>query len=184
MAKDLNTFREKFQGTRPNRFVVNIGKPAGLEATLSPPTNLDLYVKAASAPGSSIGIIPTPWMGRVVKFSGERTYADWTIQVYDSSVNNTDLRTFFEGWIDKMDSRNQHDIDYKLTANATVKWNDINAATGVGVHGDQTNFKSIITLRNAFPIDISLMELNYDLIDTFAEFTITLAYDYWEFGGP
>ena len=38
----------------------------------------------------------------------------------------------------------------------------------------------MITLRNCFPIDISAMELSYDAVDTFAEFTITLAYDYWE----
>ena len=123
-------------------------------------------------------------MGRVIKFSGERTYADWTIQVYDSSVSSANLRTFFEGWIEQMDSRNEHNISYKLTGSAEVLWNDIASATGVGIHADQGKFTSIISLQNVFPIDISAMELSYDAVDTFAEFTVTLAYDFWTFGGP
>ena len=178
MAIGINEFRAGFNGTRPNRFRISFDEvPAGVPGA---PENLDLYVKATSVPGSSIGVIPTPWMGRVIKFSGERTFADWTIQVYDSSNPSVNLRTFFEGWIDSMDSRNDHNINYKNVGSALVGWNDISGNTGVGVHADQTSWKSMIMLRNCFPIDISAMELSYDAVDTFAEFTITLAYDYWE----
>ena len=172
MASGINAFRSGFNGTRPNRFKVDIFGPG------TTPEKLDLYVKATSVPGSSIGVIPTPWMGRVVKFSGERTYADWTIQVYDSSSTSSNLRKFFEDWIESMDTRETHDINYKKTGSADIKWNDISGNTGVGSHEDQTNFNSVISLVNCFPIDISAMELSYDAVDTFAEFTITLAYDY------
>jgi hypothetical protein len=174
MASGINAFRTGFSGTRPNRFRVDIFGPGG---NLN---NLEIYVKATSAPGSSIGVIPTPWMGRVIKFSGERTYADWTIQVYDSSVSSENLRNYFEEWIEIMDGRDTHNINYKKTGTAEVKWNDIASSTGVGVHDSQTNFNSVMTLVNCFPIDISAMELSYDAVDTFAEFTITLAYDYHE----
>ena len=178
MAIGINEFRAGFNGTRPNRFKVSFDEvPAGVPGA---PAYLDLYVKATSVPGSSIGVIPTPWMGRVVKFSGERTFADWTIQVYDSSNPTINLRTFFEAWIDSMDGRNTHNINYKNVGSAKVKWNDISGNTGVGIHSNQEMFNSVITLRNCFPIDISAMELSYDAVDTFAEFTITLAYDFWE----
>ena len=179
MAAGINEFRAGFNGTRPNRFKVQLDTS---NLSIAAPEQLDLYIKATSVPGSSIGVIPTPWMGRVIKFSGERTFADWTIQVYDSSIPANNLRTFFESWINLMDSRDTHDINYKAVGSAIVNWNDIDSATGIGIHTNQTNFKSAITLINCFPIDISAMELSYDAVDTFAEFTITLAYDYWELG--
>ena len=150
----------------------------GSDVTGDVVTNFDIYCKATVVPGSSIGVIPTPWMGRVVKFSGERTYADWTVQVYDASVSASDSRTFFEKWIDAMDTRDTHNIAYKHVGSASVHWDDILSTTGVGVHNDQ-KFQKSVTMVNLFPIDISAMELSYDAVDTFAEYTITFAYDYW-----
>ena len=185
MAKGINDFREKFGGVRPNRFRVNISAPTGTAVSSAAAgvadgaVDFEIYCKATSVPGSSIGVIPTPWMGRVVKFSGERTYADWTVQVYDASLSSSDSRKRFEAWIDTMDSRDLHDIRYKLTGSASVHWDDIANTSGVGEHGDQ-KFQKSITMVNLFPIDISAMELSYDTVDTFAEYTITFAYDYWE----
>lgn len=187
MASGINEFRTNFGGVRPNRFRVNVSPPADnamantTAAISSDPAglgNFDIYCKATVVPGSSIGVIPTPWMGRVVKFSGERTYADWTVQVYDSSLNANDSRTFFEKWIDEMDSRDTHDIAYKHVGSASVHWDDIVGTSGVGTHNKQT-FQKSLTMINLFPIDISTMELSYDAVDTFAEYTITFAYDYW-----
>jgi len=187
MAIGINQFRTNFGGTRPNRFRVNVStpsnnaiSPAGNDVGADPAglTNFDIYCKATSVPGSSIGVIPTPWMGRVVKFSGERTYADWTVQVYDASVSASDSRTYFEKWIDAMDTRDTHNIAYKHVGSASVHWDDIQGTFGVGEHKDQ-KFQKSITLINLFPIDISAMELSYDAVDTFAEYTVTFAYDYW-----
>ena len=185
MAKGINDFREKFGGVRPNRFRVNMSGPingvsnaAGNDITGDVVTNFDIYCKATSVPGSSIGVIPTPWMGRVVKFSGERTYADWTVQVYDASTSASDSRTYFERWINMMDARDLHNIRYKHVGSASVHWDDIASNTGVGIHNDQ-KFQKSVTMVNLFPIDISAMELSYDAVDTFAEYTITFAYDFW-----
>ena len=187
MAIGINQFRTNFGGVRPNRFRVNVSVPTDNAIAAAAPaiaadaaglTNFDIYCKATSVPGSSIGVIPTPWMGRVVKFSGERTYADWTVQVYDASVSASDSRTFFEKWIDAMDTRDTHNIAYKHVGSASVHWDDILSTTGVGVHNDQ-KFQKSVTMVNLFPIDISAMELSYDAVDTFAEYTITFAYDYW-----
>jgi len=36
-----------------------------------------------------------------------------------------------------------------------------------------------IELFNCFPTEVGSLEFNYETVDTFAEFTVTLQYDYW-----
>jgi len=36
-----------------------------------------------------------------------------------------------------------------------------------------------IQLTNCFPTEVGTLEFNYETVDTFAEFTVTLQYDYW-----
>ena len=36
-----------------------------------------------------------------------------------------------------------------------------------------------IELFNCFPTEVGALEFNYETVDTFAEFTVTLQYDYW-----
>jgi hypothetical protein len=80
----LNQFRDNFKGVRSNRFKVNGSFPTGeFDAQ-----DFEFYCKASSVPGSSIGVIPVGYKGRPVKFSGERSYQDWLIQIYDSSTKD------------------------------------------------------------------------------------------------
>ena len=155
----LDQFRSEFKGVRTNRFRVS-GQLNGVGGgAVTPPgagaNFFEFYCKATSIPGSSIGIIPVGYKGRPVKFSGERTYIDWVVQVYDSSVGN--LRQLFDEWINAMDTRD--------------------------MSGTQSNsqYQKKISLVNCFPIDVSAIDLSYDVPDTFAEFTVTLTYDYWKY---
>lgn len=185
MGNTLNNFRNGFKGVRPNRFLVEAAFPQALG--IAQPTNQKswIYVKAADLPGSTIGTIPVAWMGRVVKFSGERMYADWAINCYESNVPAEDLRDAFERWIEAMDGRNSHKIQYNLTENWVVRYDDMVGTGSIGstVAGSQdpSNFFKVVRLKNCFPTDIGSVTLNYDLSDSFSEFTVTMAYDYWEF---
>jgi hypothetical protein len=174
MATNITNFREKFSGVRPNRFTINGNFPSG--TGLSAP-ELSIYCKATQLPGSSIGVIPVPWMGRVVKFSGERSYADWTLQIYDSSIAANELRAGFEKWIELMDGRDTHKINYSKVEPWTITYMDMNG-TESG-QGNPTGNRQI-KLNNCFPVDISPVDLSYDAVDTFSEFTVTMAYDFWE----
>jgi hypothetical protein len=167
----LDNFRNSFRGVRGNRFRVmgDFPNQAGFDAT-----TFEFYCKAASIPGSSIGMIPVGYKGRPVKFSGERTYSDWVVQIYESSV--VDLRERFEQWIDFMDSRNDHEINYNVSSSQwSIFYDDVN-----GTQSD-SKYKKEIRLINCFPIDVSPIEMSYDVPDTFAEFTVTIAYDRWEY---
>ena len=176
MASDINNFKKNFAGTRPNRFKISISLPGGGNFN-----SLDLYGKATRIPSASSGVIPVPWMGRVVKFSGERVFEDWTVQFYDAG-GEADTRAKLMQWLESMDSAKEHNINYKQVGTATVTFDDINQATGVGTHSSQGAFKRGITLHNLFPIDVGPMELSYDLFDTFSEYTVTWAYDFFEYG--
>ena len=39
-------------------------------------------------------------------------------------------------------------------------------------------YNKTMELYNCWPIDISAIDLNYEAADSFAEFTLTFAYDY------
>lgn len=176
----LNEFRSNFFGVRPNRFLVEATWPSGVS---SPDlSDINIYVKAADLPGSTIGTIPIAWQGRVVKFAGERVYADWVISVYDSNIPAKDLRTGFERWIEAMDGRNTHQINYNLTSDWVVRYSDIVPGTSSSAlpTQDPSNFNKSIKLRNCFPTDIGPISLNYDALDSFSDFTVQIAYDFWE----
>jgi hypothetical protein len=175
----IDTFRSEFNGVRTNRFRVSGTLNDASGNQVSPagggPNFFEFYCKAASIPGSAIGIIPVGYKGRPVKFSGERTYTDWAVQIYDSSTGN--LRELFEDWIDAMDTRDTHEINYNNANSAwTVEYMDMSLGTR-----SNSDYKRKITLVNCFPVDISPIDLSYDVPDTFAEFTVTLTYDYWKY---
>lgn len=174
----LDQFRSGFKGVRGNRFRVFGQFPAGVAQVPANANTFEFYCKAAAVPGSSIGMIPVGYKGRPVKFSGERVYQDWVVAIYDSSDQN--LREKFESWVQKMDMKNAHEINYNL---ASSEWGIEYMDMIPGQTQSDSNYRKKITLVNAFPIDISPMEMSYDVNDTFAEFGVTIAYDYWIYNG-
>jgi hypothetical protein len=179
MASGINDFRNQFKGTRNNRFAIQLGLPT--EVGNGQELRLDLYGKATSLPTASIGVIPVPWMGRVIKFSGERTFADWTIQLYDeNSAGNSDVRSLMMKWLELMNTAETHDISYNKTSEAIIAWNDLQGGQE-GRHNSQTNWGKRVKLYNCFPIDVGELQLSYDNVDQFSEFPVTFAYDYWDY---
>jgi hypothetical protein len=170
----LQEFRNEFKGVRANRFRVRGSiMDTGRDGT---PENFEFYCKAASVPGSVIGVIPVGYKGRPIKFSGERSYTDWIVQVYDSSTK--DLRKRFDDWIQKMDQRNNHEINYNVASkNWIIDYMDMTGTSS------NSQYQRSIKLINCFPVDVSPIALDYDTPDTFAQFTVTLTYDYWEYAG-
>jgi hypothetical protein len=176
----LQDFRDNFFGVRPNRFLIVGGFPEGV--TQITPEDLRIYVKAADAPGSTIGTINVAWQGRIVKFAGERVYADWAINVYESNAPAKDVRAAFEEWMELLDGRNTHQINYNVATDWVVYYSDIspNETFSNLPTQDVGTFNKAIKLKNCFPVDIGPVTLNYDMADSFSEFTVQIAYDYWE----
>ena len=82
----VDDFKSKLRGggARPNLFKVTINYPgfADGDAELT-----SFLCETASLPGSTFGIIPVPFRGRVLKIAGDRTFAEWSTTI----INDTDF---------------------------------------------------------------------------------------------
>lgn len=175
----IDDFRAYFSGVKSNRFKITGGIPSSLSSQINSSDfnkSLEIYCKATQFPGSSVGSINLNYRGRPVKFPAERSAADWAIQVYSSAYESQDLRTLFQRWIDFINSGNHDKMNWKAYAGEwVVSYNDMSATQST------SNYQTFCSLINVFPIDISPIELTNDATDVFAEFTVTLSYDYSEF---
>jgi len=172
----VSQFRSLFKGVRSNRFRVIVNWPDRLRNKPSQEKS-EVYIKAADIPEASIGQINVPWMGRSIKFSGERSYSDWAIQVYESNENQFDVRGAMEEWMELMDGRDLHNIDYNVTSGV---WEIHYADSPSGSTTADKKFRRGIRLWNCFPINVGALQMDYDVNDAFALFPVTLAFDYWE----
>ena len=171
---NIQGFRDTFKGSRSNRYKITGQKSAGGAAVQLGADPFVLYAKSTSFPGSQIGMIPVSYQGRVIKFTGERQFTEWSVQVYDH-VGSNNMRDLFEKWIEECDGANSHKQRYDNASDTawTVEFDDIDADTiGTGTYNKK------MLLYNCWPIDITPTDLNYEAADSFAEFTLTFAYDY------
>ena len=104
MAFNVNDFRSQLvgDGARPNLFQVTLTFPTFTQNGSAAGAKTTFMAKAAQLPGSTIGQITTHYFGREMKFAGNRTFADWTLQI----INDEDfvIRNAMESWMNAMNS--------------------------------------------------------------------------------
>ena len=171
----IDDFAGKFkEGVRATLFEVTGTIPGESQTS----ADRVFFIKAASMPASTIGVVEVPYLGRRIKLPGDRTFAEWTITVMMDEENR--IRGDFASWSDQF---NDHSDIYG-TAQAEVMrptWSfKALKGDGVGVALGQYN------MINCFPTEVGPAEFSYESNDTLAEFTVTLQYDYWTqtSGGP
>lgn len=172
----VDNFRANFDGgTRPNRFVVT-GQIGGTQAQA---VN-NLYVKAASMPSSTMGIIQVPFRGRVIKLPGDRAYPEWTFTMLDETTDK--FRESFEAWNETFNRHLENTIDGGGAGG--VELDDTELFTQWSVSQVDMNGDIIRTtlLKNCWPVEVGAVDLTYDAADTLTEYSVTLAYDYIQIG--
>lgn len=170
MAFNVSEFRSKMalDGARPNLFKVSISP---LSNYFGNSTNLEYFVKSAQIPGSTVGVVTQDYMGRQVKFAGNRTFNDWTMTVLNDE--NFSYRSQLENWMNGINGhisnvrKDGGQASYVQTVTITQL-----AKTNVAAR--------TYTLYNAFPTDISSIDLDWGSNDTIEEYTVTFAYDWWQ----
>ena len=96
---------------RPNQFMVNLAFPNALRGSIPnaglAEQKMKFYCSATNTPQSNIGITAVPFRGRVFKLVGDRTFEEWTVNIY----NDVDwlIRDAFETWADMADGVVNHD---------------------------------------------------------------------------
>jgi hypothetical protein len=180
MAFDINAFRTNlaYDGARPNLFEVQLPVIPGTIAA----QNVSLLVKSAQLPGSTIGTVPLYYFGRELKFAGNRTFTDWSVQV----INDEDffIRRCMETWMNYINSNqgNVRNSNYisptSYTVDAYVNQFSKSAnpdANAVGPGGIIKSYNFV----GLFPVDITPIDLDWGSNDTIEEYSITFAYQYW-----
>lgn len=177
MAFDINTFRQSMigDGARPNLFEVYLNNPQG--GFFGDVSNFKFKIKSSELPGTSIGAVSVNYFGREVKFAGNRRFADWTITV----INDEDfsVRKFIEGWMAYINSHETNTRFFDQTSTSYVS--DMTVIQYGKIEPEATK---IYLFKNAFPIDLAPISLDWGNNDTIEEFTVTFAYDYWTTNSP
>ena len=175
MAFDVTQFRTTLigDGARPNLFDVQLQFPSWVATGGTAASKSTFMVKAAQLPGSTVGLAPLFYFGREVKLAGNRTFADWTIQV----INDEDfsIRNAFEQWINGI---NDPIGNIRNPAADVVDG-------GYGVDAQVTQYSKTgdiikqINLVSMFPVDVAPLDLDWGSNDTIQEYAVTLAFQYW-----
>ena len=154
-------------GARANLFRATLEFPGYADGD----SNLVSFLcKSAQLPGSTVGTVPVPFRGQVLKVAGDRTYENWTV-----TIINDDLfkgRDAFERW---MNGINQNKTNQGLVSPVAYQTDMI-----VEQLTRDNAVSKTINIRGAFPIAISGIDLSYDTVDAIEEFTVEFAYQYWE----
>lgn len=156
-------------GARPNQFRVSLAFPSyvtGIDPSYS------LLVTGAALPASNVNPAIIQYRGREIKLAGERIFDPWTITIVNDS--NFSLRRPFEQWMNGLNDRESNEgvltpRDYQ--ADLIVEHLDRN---------DEVLPGGRYTLRNAFPIQMSEIALQYAQNDIFEEFTVTFQYMHYD----
>lgn len=174
MAFNVNAFRSEMvgDGARPNLFEVTMPFP-GFSLPGNSLQKLTFMCKSAQLPGSTVNSIPVNYFGRELKFSGNRTFTDWTITV----INDEDftIRNAFERW---MAGLNSHLPNLRTPVGlAPVQYQVDGYVTQFGKVGNVIKEYKFIGL---FPTDVTPIDVDWGSNDTIEEFSVTLAYQWWE----
>jgi hypothetical protein len=165
----VDDFKAKLTGggARPNLFKATINFPsyAGGDSEFT-----SFMVKGAGLPSSQIASIDVPFRGRQLKIAGDRTFENWTITVINDSEMR--VRNSFETWLNGI---NEH-VNNTGLQNPT----DYQADMLIEQLGKDGSITKTYTLRGGYPINVSQVDLSYDTNDQIEEFTVEIAYQYWE----
>lgn len=162
----INDFKSNFTygGVRPTLFEIQILNPIQPLSDLKIP----MMAKAASLPASTTGSYEVPYMGRKVKYGGDRVFEDWTV----TFINDEDfqIRNAMESWSNSINTHvsNQRALPqaYKSDAQATQ-------------FGKDGKTLAVYKFQGLFPVNIEAIQLAWEQTDTIEEFSVTFQYDVW-----
>lgn len=161
-------------GARANLFEIDINFPTDVGAGTTALADSQVLCKAAAVPGFTIGTIEVPFRaGRRIKIPGDRTFADWTVTIINDE--NHTLRRAFNSWINLI-SKGDYQSTTKSSSQAyfcTIMCKHLKADGTISRRYE---------LNDAFPTDVSAIDLSFDSTDTLSEFTVNFQYSHLKAG--
>ena len=175
MAFNVAEFRANMigDGARPNLFQVTLNFPTIAENGVAAGQKATFMAKSAQLPGSTIGTVPVFYFGRELKFAGNRSFTDWTLQI----INDEDftIRRAIESW---MNGINSHGGNVRNAGAASPTGYTVDAeVTQYGKTGDTLKTYKFVGM---YPLDLAPIDLDWSSNDTIEEYGVTFAYQWWE----
>lgn len=156
-------------GARANQFRVTLTFPSFVPVGASVGNKAQFLCKAAQLPGSTIENIPIQYRGRAINFAGERTFAPWSVTIY----NDVDfaLRDAMEFWSNGVQN-------YTATNGLT---NPLDYQVQLAVEQLDRNGETLKAYQfvDAYPTEIGAIALDYDQANVIETFDVTFTYNFW-----
>ena len=174
-------------GARPALYEVSINNSHDTTLSFGPtsastPANASLLVKSASIPAANIAPLAVNYAGRAYKWTGFRTYDNWTVTV----LNDEDfaIRNKMMEWMrvisGKLDGTRNDDFGSPVTGTgASAGYFEGNAT--VKQLGTDGKTKQVYKFYNLWPTELAEIPVDWSS-DMIQEYSITWAYDYWGHG--
>lgn len=156
-------------GARANQFRVQITFPSFVNLGIVAGLQTQFLCKSAQLPASTVENFGVQYRGRAVNFAGERSFAPWTIQVYNDT--NFNIRNAMEQWSNGIQN----------LAATTGLTNPRDYQVDLAVHQLDRNGATVKTYNfiDAYPTEVGSIELDYDTVNSIETFPITFQYNYW-----
>jgi hypothetical protein len=156
-------------GARANQFRVELSFPSYVNAGAVVGAKALFLCKAAQLPASTIENIAVQYRGRPINFAGERTFAPWTITVY----NDTDfaIRNALEQWSNGIQN-------YGATT-GIVTPNQYQADLSVSQLDRNSAVIKQYQFVDAYPTEVGPIELDYETGNAIETFTCTFQYNFF-----
>lgn len=168
----IDTFREKLNGgSKANLFRMDIEVEEDIDGVDL--ANVPILCKSGAIPAFTLGVIEVPFRGRRIKIPGDRTYGDWTATFVNDDSQN--IRKSFDNWLNSIVNVDGEQAlrDGTETYRSTITINQLRPDGTIA---------RIYQLYDAFPTDVSAIDLSYDTTDAIQEFTVTFQYHYLDVG--
>ena len=183
-AFDIDGFKAALPsgGARANNYDVEVQVGPALTAIIGDGfARMPFLCKATNIPSGEISMIEVPYFGRMVKFAGDRTYAEWTTTVI--CREDFDIRNALELWQNAIDANRRQGakraIDNALGYSGTAYVRTYRQSAGQG-GGSRRVPSRQYKFVNIWPSTVNEISLGHAENDTIIEFDVTWQYDYWE----
>jgi len=156
-------------GARPNQFRVELTFPSCVTLGVVAGQRAQFLCKAAQLPASTIETIPVLYRGRPVQFAGERTFAPWTVTIYNDTTFG--IRNALEQWQSGIQN-------YNTTLGRT---NPTDYQVDMSVHQLDRNGAIIKSYKfvDAFPTNVSAVGLDYEQQNAIEQFDVEFTYNFF-----
>ena len=167
---NLNEFVQNLAGggARANQYKIQI------TSSPVPDVAFSFLCRSAQIPGMTVGEVPVPYRGRQIFVAGDRTYDAWTVTVFSDTAWS--LRSSFEAWSDQIAQMDE-------MATGALRPNDYYATAMVQQLDRAGVPRATYFLADCWPTTVDPIDLAYDTNDAVMEFSVTLRFNYMEYGG-